>query len=177
MAINISLVNSPDWITKSALLKNFNAKANSNNPKTIFTELSQLPLFGNEFNQLGNKANNPNGNANADEKPSIPTNGPLTFPLTALSKSNVPIIGPVHEKDTSDSVNAIKNIPNKPPLSLWLSILFTNDEGKVISNAPKNDAAKIIKMKKKTRLNQKFVDIAFNASIPNKLEIIKPKET
>ena len=52
-------------------------------------------------------------------------------------------MGPVHEKETSTNVKAIKKIQISPPLSAFLFILFTNDEGNTISKAPKNDNAKI----------------------------------
>ena len=55
-------------------------------------------------------------------------------------------IGPVHEKETSTRVSAIKNTPTRPPLSLFSSVLFTIQLGIVISNAPKKLAANTIKM-------------------------------
>ena len=67
--INISLFNSPQCSTKSALDKNLNASANSKNPKTTLVVFSQPPDFGSEFNQLGNKANKAKGKAKANPKP------------------------------------------------------------------------------------------------------------
>jgi hypothetical protein len=43
----------------------------------------------------------------------------------------------------------MKKIPAMPPFSLFASLLFTNQDGSVISKAPKNDAAKTIKTTKK----------------------------
>ena len=63
--------------------------------------------------------------------------------------STEPTIGPVHENDTSTRVSAMKKTPTIPPLSALLSLLFTSQLGIVISNAPKNDAAKIMKTRKK----------------------------
>ena len=60
---------------KSAFDKNLNAKANSKNPKTTFTEFNQPPDFGKVFIHPGNAANNPKGKAKAKEKPNIPING------------------------------------------------------------------------------------------------------
>ena len=43
----------------------------------------------------------------------------------------------------------MKNRPTKPPLSALLSLLLTSHPGSVISNAPKNDAAKTMNTRKK----------------------------
>ena len=77
IARNTSLSNKCSCKTKSALLKNLKAKANSKKPKTTFTEFSQPPDLGSEFIQPGNAANKANGNAIANEKPSIPTIGAI----------------------------------------------------------------------------------------------------
>ena len=53
------------------------ANANSINPKQTFTVLSQPPDFGKELNHPGNIENRANGNANAEENPAIPINGPM----------------------------------------------------------------------------------------------------
>src|SRR6185503_13681760 len=118
-----SRVRIPACTTKSALEANFNASANSKNPKTTFTEFNQPPEEGREFNQPGKAANNPNGSESARANPNIPQNGPANFPVAAASTKSVPMIGPVQEKETSDSVNAMKKIPIKPPLSAFESIL------------------------------------------------------
>jgi hypothetical protein len=67
MAKKVSLSNQCNCKTKSALDKNLNAKANSKNPSETFTVFNQPPDFGKEFIQPGNKANNLNGNAIAEE--------------------------------------------------------------------------------------------------------------
>ena len=67
--------------------------------------------------QLGKIANKVKGNARAKENPSIPQKGPLIPPLTAASTKRGPIIPLVHEKETRDSVNAMKKIPITPPRS------------------------------------------------------------
>ena len=59
--------------TKSAFDKNLKANANSKKPNDTLTVFNHPPDFGNVFIQPGNIANNINGKANADEKPSIPT--------------------------------------------------------------------------------------------------------
>lgn len=156
----------------SAVDKNLKASANSINPRITFTVVSQPPDFGNECNHCGNKANKVNGNANAIPKPSKPKKSDEP-PIT----KSVPIIGPVQEKDTKASVNAIKNTPKYPPLPERLSVLFAHEDGKVISNKPKKDKAKMIKTTKNNKLNHTFVDIALSASEPKTLVIIKPNDT
>ena len=175
--MNTSRVNIPACTTKSAFDANFNANASSRNPSTTFTELSHPPDFGKEFNQPGNAANKPKGNAKAVENPNIPQKGPLIPPLTAASTSKVPMIGPVQENETNESVKAIKKIPINPPLSLFESILFTNREGRTISNAPRNEIAKITNNKKNARLNHILVDKAFSASDPKMVVTPNPKST
>ena len=156
----------------STVDKNLNANANSINPKITFTVVSQPPDFGNDCNHCGNKANKVNGNANAIPKPNKPINN--DEPPTTNS---VPIIGPVQENETNANVNAIKKMPMYPPLLDKLSVLFAQDDGRVISNKPKNDSAKTTKTTKNNRLNQIFVDIALSASEPKVPVIIKPSAT
>src|SRR5690606_13484507 len=128
---------------------------------------NQPPLLGRVFNQPGTMAKNINGNAMANEKPSIPTMGAIIFPLEAASINKVPTIGPVHENDTMASANAMKNIPMIPPRSACLSTLFAHELGKLMSNAPKNDAAKTTNIKKNITLNNTLVERALSASAPN----------
>ena len=70
----------------------------------------------------------------------------------------VPTIGPVHENETSTRVSAMKNTPARPFLSAPLSLLFTSDCGIVISNAPKNEAAKIMNTTKKMMFGSQCVE-------------------
>src|SRR5690606_24417331 len=117
------------------------------------------------------------GIARAIEKPNIPTAGPNRSPLDAASTSNVPIIGPVQENDTNAKLKAIKNNPIKPLPSDFASILFTKELGRVISNAPKKDAAKTTKIRKKTKLNTPLVENAFSASDPKAIVMSMPNAT
>jgi len=55
-------------------------------------------------------------------------NGFIPFPVDA-STSNVPTIGPVHEKDTKAKVKAMKKIPIKPPFPSASTLLFVQEEG------------------------------------------------
>ena len=97
----------------------------------------------------------------------MPIIGPITPPFTAASTNNVPIIGPVQENETNDKVNAIKKIPNNPPLSDIFSDLLIQEDGNVNSKKPKNDIANNTKSKKKNKLKITLVDKAFKASAPN----------
>ena len=64
------------------------------------------------------------------------------------------MIGPVHEKDTRVRVNAMRKMLSMPLVfSDLASILLLHDEGSVISNAPKNDAAKTTSKRQKKMLN------------------------
>src|SRR5690606_11056623 len=172
-----SLSNKFQLYAKSTLDKNFKAKANSKKPKTTFTLFSHPPDFGNDFNIEGNIANKTNGTANAQEKPNIPIAGPKRSPRVAASTSNVPMIGPVQEKETTAKLADIKNNPTNPLLSELASILLTKELGKVISKAPRNDAANTTNIKKKKKLKIPFVESSFNASGPKAMVINIPNAT
>ena len=64
-----------------------------------------------------------------------------TPPLDADSNKMLPTTGPVHENETKAKVKAIKNEPAIPPLSAPESALFTQDDGRTISNAPIKETA------------------------------------
>ena len=88
------------------------------------------------------------------------------------------MIGPVHEKLTSDSVNAMRKMLMKPLVSsdFW-SILLLHDDGSVISNAPKNDAANTTSSRQNRMLNIALVDSALSALAPNSSDTINPSAT
>ena len=116
------------------------------------------------------------GNANAIAKPSIPIAGATMLPDVETCTSKNPMIGPVQENETSVSVNAIKKILSSSlVLSALLSTFVLQDEGSVISNAPKNEAAKITSIRKNSILNMAFVDKAFNALAPKISVTASPK--
>ena len=71
--------------------------------------------FGACLSHVGNNANSVKGNAKAKANPNIPTAGAMMLPDVETSTSRKPIMGPVHEKDTSVSVNAIRKILSSPP--------------------------------------------------------------
>ena len=68
------------------------------------------PDFGACFSQAGNMAKSVNGKASAKAKPNIPTAGATQLPLVVVSTSSKPIIGAVHENDTSTRVKAIRRM-------------------------------------------------------------------
>ena len=115
---------------------------------TTLIELSQPPDFGNLFNTEGNKANMVNGRAKANPNPNIPIVGLSISPLVA-STNKTPIIGPVHENATKTVVSPMKNDESTPPLSTLESALLTHFDGRIISKAPKNEAAKSDKQQEK----------------------------
>ena len=161
--------------TISALERNLRAKASSIKPSTTLTELSQPPDLGSPESQPGNRAKSVNGKARAMANPAMPTTGPQKLPLTAASTRIVPTKGPVHENDTKAKVKAMKKIPTSPARSDLRSILFTHEEGRVSSNAPKNEAAKTTNSTKKKMLNHGSVDIALSASAPKRAETPTPR--
>ena len=138
---------------------------------------NQPPDFGISLSHDGKIAKRVNGIANADENPSMPIAGPRYAPLETASTSKVPIMGPVHEKETKASVKAIKNRPIIPPLFDFLSIWLTKLDGSVISKAPKNEMAKTIRITKNRRLNVALLAASFNAEAPKMSVISNPSPT
>ena len=94
----------------------------------------------------------------------------------AARTNKLPIIGPVHEKETTTKVSAIKKMPIKFPVSALLSALFDHDAGRAISKAPKNEMPKIKNTAKKIRLAIQLVAKLFNAAGPNIRVIRKPNK-
>ena len=136
------------------------------------------PDFGIDFSQDGNRAKSVNGNAKAMANPNIPIAGATTLPVVDTCTSRKPIIGPVQEKDTNESVKAIRKILSNPVVdSALLSTAFPHFDGSLISNAPKNEAAKITSIRKKRMLKIALVDKAFNALAPKIKVIAKPNAT
>ena len=148
-------------------------------PSTTFTVFIQPPDFGMDLSQLGNIANRVNGKAKAMAKPSMPMVGANQPPSpVATSTNKKPMIGPVQEKLTNVRVNAIKKIPSKPPVfSALESTALLHEEGRVNSNAPKNEAANTTKSRKKKILNTALVAKEFKALAPKMAVTNKPKVT
>ena len=136
----------------------------------------QLPDFGADFSHVGNIAKRVNGNANANAKPNIPIAGAAKSPVEATPTNKNPIIGPVQEKDTNVSVNAIKNILSNPLVAeALLSTELLHEDGRVISNHPKNDKAKTINKRQKNILKTALVANAFSELAPKIAVIASPR--
>lgn len=134
MIRNTSLLSSPQCSTRSALERNFRAKANSKKPKKTLVVVIQPPDLGSEESKFGNKANTTKGSASESPNPAIPAVSCIAPPSAESdpAKSD-PKIGPVQENDTIAKVSAIKKIPIIPPIFEALSIFVLHDAGRVIS--------------------------------------------
>ena len=87
------------------------------------------------------------------------------------------MMGPVHEKLTSESVKAIRKMLMRPVVcSALLSTALLHLDGNVISNAPKKEAANTTKRRQKKMLNTALVESAFSALGPKMAVIINPKD-
>jgi hypothetical protein len=171
-AINTSRSRICHPYAKSATLRNFNAKANSRNANVTLKVFIQPPDLGSFFNTDGNIANSVNGNAKAMAKPSIPIAGAM-MDLPAASTSRVPMIGPVQENDTITKVKAINRMLMKPLVLPDLLLRAVDHElGRVISNAPKKDAANTTRTRKKIMFTTAFVLRALSAEAP-KMSVTK----
>jgi hypothetical protein len=105
-------------------------------------------------------------------KPSIPIVG-ARRDLPAASTSKVPMIGPVQENDTITRVKAISRMLRNPDVLRDLLLRAVDQElGRVISKAPKNDAAKSTRMRKKIMLTTALVLRALSADAP-KMRVTK----
>ena len=156
------------------MLKNLRLKANSTNPSVTLTVFYQPPDLGTLDKSEGKKANKEKGKANAIEKPNIPTIGLVKEP-PADSTKIVPTIGPVHENETKTRVNAIKNVPIKPPSRDLEFTLFTHEFGSIISKAPRNEKAKIKKTIKNIKLGIQCVLKKLARVGPNNCDINTPR--
>ena len=107
--------------------------------------MSHPPDFGIFFIRDGKNEKSTKGSENASPKNIIPRMGFAANPPVTAAASIDPTNGPVQENDTITIARATKKEAIIPPLSALASALFARPEGSVISNAPKNDIAKIIK--------------------------------
>ena len=95
---------------------------------------------------------------------------------TATSKK--PIIGPVQENETSARVNAIRKMAARPDARLFrLSTLSVHEEGSVISNAPRKEAAKTTSRRQKKILNNALVAKSLSLLAPHKPVTTRPRAT
>ena len=88
------------------------------------------------------------------------------------------MMGPVHENETSESVNAMRKMLNRPVVfSALLSTAAPQDEGSVISKPPKKLAAKTRSIRKKRMLNTALVERSLSALAPNMVVMMRPRAT
>ena len=124
----------------------------------------------------GKSAKIVNGRASANAKPNIPTAGAKSEPPVETSTSKKPIMGPVHENETSDRVNAIRKMLSTPVvLPALLFTLFVHDEGSVSSKPPRNEAPKSTSIAKNIRLKIAFVERALSALAPKIAVTARPR--
>ena len=136
-------------------------------PSTTLMVVIQEPDFGADFNHEGNIAKIVNGRAKAKAKANIPMAGANQFPVVVVCTSSMPIIGPVQEKDTSTSVKAIRKMLTRPLVcDAFVSTLFAQLSGNLISNHPKKLQAKTISNRNKNTLNIALVESEFSVSEP-----------
>ena len=167
----------PQPYAMSATERNLSDSASSKKASTTLKLVIQSPDLGACLSHCGNIAKSEKGNARATEKPNIPIAGAKRL-CPAASTSNVPIIGPVHEKETMTSVNAMSKILKKPPvLRALLSNAVDHESGSVISKRPKNDKAKTTSKRKKKILTIAFVLISLRADAPKRSVTKSPKPT
>src|SRR5690606_36885 len=108
--IKSSLFKNPHCLTRSALDKNLRANANSINPKTTLSTVSQPPDLGRAFRRFGKMANKAKGTPRPMPKPLMA--GVMSFELLMLPNTR-PRMGPVQEKETMAKVKAMKKMPVK----------------------------------------------------------------
>src|SRR6185312_11868112 len=119
-------------------------------------------------------ANNAKGNARPTEKPNMPIVGPNKPPRPAKT-NNGPTIGPVQEKDTITNVRAMKKMPPKVPVPALASVLLVHEEGRAISNAPRNEIPNMIKTAKKKRFAIQLVERLLRTLEPKMAEMSTPR--
>ena len=136
-------------------------------PSTTFSVVIHEPDFGACFSHEGNMAKSVNGSAKARAKPNIPTAGASQLPLVVVSTNSRPMMGAVHENDTSTSVKAMRKMLSSPlVVEAFESTALAHESGSLISNHPKNDRAKTTNSRNRKMLKTAFVDMAFSVSEP-----------
>ena len=179
-------------------------------PSTTLMVVIQEPDFGADFNHEGNIAKMVNGRAKAKAKANMPMAGASQLPVVVVCTSNMPIIGPVQEKDTSTKVKAIasqlpvvvvctSNMPIIGPVQekdtstkvkairkiltrplvceAFVSTLFAQLSGSLISNHPKKLQAKTTSNRNRNTLNTALVESEFSVSDPKMAVTNSPNPT
>jgi hypothetical protein len=108
----------------------------------------------------------------------MPIVGATILPCVETATSRNPMIGPVQENDTKANVNAIRKMLSNPVvLSDFSSIFVDHDDGNVISNAPRNEAANTTNSRQKKILNTALVAKALRALAPKSKVTASPSNT
>ena len=145
------------------------------NPSTTFSVFIHDPDFGACFSHEGKRAKRVKGRASASAKPNMPKAGASQLPLVVVSTSSSPMMGAVHENDTSTSVKAMRKMEIRPLVAdAFVSTALAQLSGSLISNQPKNDRAKTTNSTNRKMLNTAFVDIAFSVSLPKTAVTSRP---
>ena len=111
-------------------------------------------------------------------KPSIPMVGARMLPCVLTATNRNPMMGPVHENDTKVRVKAMRKMLSIPLVfSDFWSILLLHDDGRVSSNAPKNEAANTTNRAQKKILNTALVERALRALAPKSMVTTNPNRT
>ena len=177
IAMNSQRGSIPQPYARSATERNLSESANSRKANTTLKEVIQSPDLGACFIHSGNIANSEKGNASATAKPNIPSVGAKSD-LPAASTSKVPMIGPVQEKETMTSVNAMSRILRNPPVfRALLSNAVDQLSGNVISKSPKKDSAKTTSNRKKKMFTIALVLRSLSADAPNSNVTNNPSPT
>ncbi len=143
-------------------------KASSTKPSTTLIWSIQAPLRGLFFISDGNMAKSENGTASASAKPNMPTAGATQSPDVTVCTKSRPMMGAVHENETSTSVNAMRKMDTKPlVLVAFVSTLLAQLSGSLISNHPKKLMAKTTSRRKRNTLN--------TALVASELSVLGPK--
>ena len=86
------------------------------------------------------------------------------------------MMGPVHEKLTSASVNAMRKMESRPLVVLaFESTLLDHEAGNVSSNQPKKLSANTTSNRQKKRLNTALVLRALSALAPKRAVTASPR--
>lgn len=161
---------------KSATERNFKENANSTKPSTTLIVVIQEPDFGALLSQDGKSAKRVKGKAKARAKPNMPTVGANQSPDVTVCTRRRPIIGAVHENETSTRVNAIRKMEISPVvLDALVSTALAHLSGNLISNHPKKEKAKTQSKRKRIMLNTALVESSFNLLGPKIAVINKPR--
>ena len=134
------------------------------------------PDLGACLSHEGNMAKSVKGRASAKAKPSMPRAGASQLPLVVVSTSSRPMMGAVHENDTSTSVKAMRKMLISPLVSdAFVSTLLAHESGSLISNQPKKLRAKTTSSRNRKMLNTALVDMALSVSLPKTAVTSSPR--